>query len=331
MALVPSAWAEVSVDGLSPELVLFVWDPVREASYSLDLGIDADEFFKTAQSDAGYQLFINVDPLTDAPFKLLRDKGTANTELRWAVAAFGNYGGFDPGNQHSYFTAQSTVQNGTVGVAYANLLRARNVDFLAESASFSMNVLATLNGDAGNPNNFHETGMLVDFARNGSALSEKGQPGYFETTGGGGGGIPTLGGMDVALTSPVGKSSWFYSVTDSSYDSTDFVAVDEFDNLGGDGYWGFIEDSTTGKFVLSYTLAPAFAQGQAVTTAGFARASLTEYQAGLTTNVTTGPQAEFADYVAMSFAPVSAVPEPSAYALFGAGLLGVWLKRRRKD
>jgi hypothetical protein len=125
----------------------------------------------------------------------------------------------------------------------------------------------------------------------------------------------------------VGRSAFFYYVTTSDqFDSTAFVAIDEFDNLRNDGYWGVAQNPADGRLVLSYTLAPATLASLAVTPEGRARAALTEFAAGARVRQIDAPQGEFASYLMPAVSPV---PEPGSLAcLLAGGLLLVALRHR---
>lgn len=158
----------------------------------------------------------------------------------------------------------------------------------------------------------------------------------------------------------VGKSSWFYKINKSDeFDGTLPVLIDEFDNLGGDGYWGLAaasEAAHAGEYFLSYTL-PAF-KSAAETASGLTYGNSFARLAGLLSrnsaagkddtvlDMATGFLRAFAkeqtkastDVDGRAFAAglldgdralsaqalgagsVSAVPEPATWALWAAGL-----------
>ena len=107
------------------------------------------------------------------------------------------------------------------------------------------------------------------------------------------------------------------------------VIVDEFDNLQADGYWGFIKDPNSAKYILSYTLNGANPRVLVSTDAGRARQSGIDYSAH-------GGNARLigisADDVALQ-AAVTAVPEPQTWGLMLAGLaaFGGLRRLRRSD
>jgi hypothetical protein len=131
---------------------------------------------------------------------------------------------------------------------------------------------------------------------------------------------------------------------------TNTVLIDEFDNLGYDGYWGFVfvdpalapGSPYAGRYLLSYTLASysatlaqrEFAAGIGRTEAsgGFAVSRLPgeaaagfEAPAGWST-----PLGELDTPVAALPAAMAPVPEPASWALASAGLLWLLGRTRRR-
>lgn len=339
----PAAQAGIDYEDRA-ELVFVLWDKVAKVAYTKDLGInnyigtDLDQrrssFFVYAQQDAGYQNFWNLDVGNDAAFARFRTLATDTANMVWAVLGTDSIDPNSqvPGENRLFQTLASTTVAGVRGAAYSNLLSLTNGDFSSAVALQSNNFLIPLNTDTGNTFNTHTppAGTLVDVAANGSSSNAEGSAAYF-----GQGSTPEADGYlttqgsscNCSVLNRVGSSSWFYQVTTSNdFDQTTPVAVDEFDNLGHDGYFGFAQNPANGSFVLSYTLA-AFSQSAAATTVGGrARASLTEYIAGGSSRLLSAPVGEFAGYVM----PLSPVPEPSSLLLMAGGLAGlVWQRRKR--
>jgi PEP-CTERM motif len=335
----PTAHANID-SGNGAELYFVLWDRVAKVAYTKDLGLNnyngtdpalrRESFFVYAQQDTGYQKFWNID-VNDAAFERFRSVASNTGNMVWAVLGVD---GLDPnsplpGDNRLFQTLTNTAANGTPGAAYTKLQQLSNLDFGNTASSTLFTFVGELNGDSGNPFNTHvdPTGAP---ALNGSSFNAEGSAAYFGqgSTGDADGPITRQGtNCNCSVLNPVGTSSWFYSATRSNdFDETAPVLVDEFDNLGHDGYFGFAQNPANGSFVLSYTLA-AFSQSAATTTAGGkARASLTEYIAGGSSRLLTSPVGEFAGYVM----PLSPVPEPSSLLLMAGGLAGlVWQRRKR--
>lgn len=339
LLVLPSAMAAISPNN-DAELVLVLWDPVTKVSYSKDLGLNvyygsnADSnrgsFFVYAQQDAGYQNFWNIDA-SDANFAQFRSVATNAANIMWAILGQdgeGDAGGTTqlPGEYRSFMTQKIGTQSGVKSDAYSKLEVLTNGDFEQQVGALARDYLTPLNIGT-KPFNTHvgPGGGLGPYSGNGSSYDAEGTEAYFGMNLGA---LATFGtGCNCSMMNAVGSSSWFYSVTRSNnLDETTPVLIDEFDNLGHDGYFGFAQNPANGSFVLSYTLA-AFSQSAAATTAaGKARASLTEYIASSSSRLLTAPLGEFAGYVM----PLSPVPEPSSLLLMAGGLAGlVWQRRKR--
>jgi hypothetical protein len=339
----PAAHAGIDYEDRA-ELVFVLWDKVAKVAYSKDLGVNnyigADpalrraSFFVYAQQDAGYQNFWNLDVSNDAAFARFRSVATDTANMVWAVLGTDSIdpNSLVPGENRLFQTLASTSAAGVTGAAYSNLTQLTNADFSPAVSLQPQSFFGPLNTDTGNTFNTHTppAGGTFDGIANGSSFNAEGSPAYFGqgTTPAADGFLTTQGAScNCSMLNRVGSSSWFYQVTISNdFDQTAPVAVDEFDNLGHDGYFGFAQNPANGSFVLSYTLA-AFSQSAAATTAGGkARASLTEYIAGGSSRLLTSPVGEFAGYVM----PLSPVPEPSSLLLMAGGLAGlVWQRRKR--
>ena len=322
------------------ELVLVLWDPVTKVSYSKDLGVNVyygsnlesnrGSFFVYAQQDAGYQNFWNIDA-SDANFAQFRSVATNTANIVWAIVGQDSErdaGGTTklPGEYRTFMTQKIGTQAGVKSDAYSKLQVFTNGDYEQQVEIFAQDYLGVLNTGT-KPFNTHvgPGGGLGPYSVNGSSYDAEGTEAYFGKSLGG---LTTYGtACNCSMMNAVGSSSWFYSITRSNdVDETAPVLIDEFDNLGHDGYFGFAQNPANGSFVLSYTLA-AYSQSAAATTAaGKARASLTEYIASSSSRLLTAPVGEFAGYVM----PLSPVPEPSSLLLMAGGLAGlVWQRRKR--
>lgn len=306
------------------ELFLVIQDAVAQVSYTVDLGVRMDAFFIAAQQDEGVQRFWALDAGQDAQLQSFLNQTQTNNYV-WAVMAVDSLGPVTGSNQRLFTTARQGDE--------AKIASTQNGAFRGAIGTGAMNNFLTgvnISGTHG------ISGTPLDYDVNGSSVNSVTDPGvgYFGEPGGAG---PRLSGnaLPFDITNEVGKSSWFYFLGSTA--ASGAVSVDEFDNLGtgsaGDGYFGFVfvdpnqnpNSPYAGRWLLSYTLAPALQASLATTALGRTRASLTEYLAGATTRRIDAPAGEYADYVMPTITPV---PEPHALWLFGAGVLALLLRRR---
>nr|MCU0969509.1 hypothetical protein [Rubrivivax sp.] len=123
------------------EFFLVIWDPAREASYTLDLGVPISAITSDGQDDEGYQRFWTLDRDADPRLDKLLDLGSAINSLRWAVFALDRDGfGFDPGTLRLFFTLEHTVPTGTVNPNYTNVLGLENATFEAALSTYYNNL-----------------------------------------------------------------------------------------------------------------------------------------------------------------------------------------------
>lgn len=323
--------------GSTPELVLFIWDPVAEVSYTKDLGINvfstnyqlgntSTNLFVYGQQDAGHQKLF--DPLnTDASFLSFLARSTDKANQIWAVIAVASDTDNVPLAQDAtsiYTTLNAQAANGTaVNPQYTSLLAWKNAEMVNAAGSFQTTVgLFNIRGGT------CSSGCETDYAANTSSFNVKGEPAYV-------GDAFTSGKLNGSTTSPnvfnpVNKSSWFYAATSSSDDGDGVVTVDEFDNgvvgNGHDAYWGLGVDSN-GNYILSYTMEASLTQAQ--TAQGQMLRLRTDFAANYGGTRFIG--APVGDTLNLGGgAAITPVPEPSTWGLMGLGLALLAGRARRQ-
>jgi hypothetical protein len=313
--------------GTTPELMLFIWDPVKEVSYTKDLGITvygenyaggdaATNLFVYGQQNTGFQKLF--DPLnSDTKFQSFLSASTNIADQMWAVIAVSSDPlGFGPGARALYTTLRHSVPTGTSNPEYETLTKFQQIEFESAAGGFESNV-SNINTvcDGSNCN--------TDFAANLSTQTRKGEIGYagdaFTSNG------ALLGStMSPSIFNAVNSSSWFYKLTMASYESGDPIVIDEFDNDANDAYWGLGVDSN-GNYILSYTLAAkltpvATFEGQL----NRLRTDFTAQYGGIRfIDVPAG------DTLSLG-SSISPVPEPATWGLMGLGLAVLAARARRR-
>lgn len=314
--------------GTTPELMLVIWDPVKEVSYTKDLGINvygenyalgntATNLFVYGQQDAGYQKLFS--PLNaDANFQTFLTKSTNVADQIWAVMAVSS----DPsivgaGSRAAYTTLNAAAPTGTINPEYTRLTTWPQIDF--ENAEGSLeSFYADVSTQCG------AGACQADFTANLSSYNVKGQLSYagnaFASTGTMAGGSLTYA---PSVFNKVNKSSWFYTLTVANDNGDQAIVVDEFDNLAHDAYWGLGVDGS-GNYILSYTLDPALTQTS--TAAGNLLRLRTDFAASYgRARLISVPGGD-----ALNPGHVSAVPEPASWGLMGLGLAALAVRARRR-
>jgi hypothetical protein len=305
--------------------------------------VTQNDFLAIAQPDAGYQRFWSVNDANWTTFLSQVD----STNLRWSVLAIDSTGGTGIGAYREFTTVQQGDECKIIDctqitpgspTGISTTINAKWFNGMGTSQAGTFFNAVNTTGTHGTP------GGVLDYTINGSSVNADSDVGnaYFGDTSVG---LSTTlnGNTTFNSANAVGQSSWFYYLTRSGGDQNGFLVVDEFDNLGADGYFGFTYvdpavDPTSpyaGQYVLSYTLAAAgqtqaqinFARqigrtetslgGSIVKLSGVASATAGESPAGLA-SVRLGGLTN----------AVSVVPEPgSAWMLLAGGLL-LALRRR---
>ncbi|OYU26218.1 MAG: hypothetical protein CFE41_17460 [Burkholderiales bacterium PBB2] len=331
-------------------MLLLLDQKKAEMTYIKDLGINAKEFWITAQQDMGASLFKYLDPETDEALKTFL--GSADlASVRWIVAASNKGGGEgkerndyvtlnnsgDLATQQKNFKAMSEMMSPSlagkedINRYLTNVAAATAQTILITNIRTEENGSALASNAAGNKGTY--AGTLTNFFARGSTLA----PGDCVVT------------ATLCMGNPLGISSWFYKLTpaldeDGNVESDLPLVYDEFDNLSGDGYWGLIKDPNSSKYVLSYTLAGSNPRSLVSTDFGRSRLSFTDYsaQSGFARqilalagdDVANAPDAAalfLNGNLAAQQQAVTAVPEPQSWGLMVLGLLGLAAHARRRS
>ncbi|MBT9458197.1 MAG: PEP-CTERM sorting domain-containing protein [Burkholderiaceae bacterium] len=333
LGCIGTAGAAVKTDD-SAELFLVIWDQTNKVAYNKDLGIDARAFWVQAQQDAGYSKFIDLDAGTDPVFAAFKNASPDSSKQIWAVFGADVNGGASVPNEHYlYTTVKQGSAAGVINPDWQSLTGLSNDEDALGGGGLASSVaiyIATSNlQDLGALNTHGVAGVDngAGFTSNADATSKPGYIGNGNFKFYGSKGVPGSAGEFLVQYRPfnaVGKSSWFYMGTVSTEDNNDPFAVDEFDNLGADGYWGLGVDGT-GKYVLSFNM-PAYTPAATVSSAeGRLRLSTTDYASGFASRQIAVPADEFA------VQGLSPVPEPATGVLFGLGLLALGLAASRRS
>lgn len=316
--------------GRTPELMLVIWDPVKEVSYTRDLGLSvyaenyaagatATNLFVYGQQDAGYQkLFAPLN--TDVNFQTFLSKSTNIGDQIWAVIAASS----DPnlsleaGSRAMYTTLNAATPTGTTNPEYTRLMAWPQGDFYNAEGSLETYFADVSTQCTG-------AGCATDFGANLSSYNVKGQLAYaaaaFSASGAPNGASTTFA---FNLFNKVNSSSWFYGVRMSSDIGDDPIVVDEFDNVAHDAYWG-LGVAANGDYILSYTLEAAITPTS--TAAGALLRLRTDFAASYGRTRLIGVPA--GDSLGLG-APVAAVPEPATWGLMGLGLAVLAARARRR-
>lgn len=318
--------------GQTPELMLVIWDPIKEVSFTKDLGVSvygenyalgntATNLFVYGQQDAGYQKLFS--PLnSDANFQNFLTKSTNVNDQIWAVVAVA----FDPdlpvslGSHALYSTLNSAAPSGTLNPQYTRLMNWTQSDFAGGVGGLAEYFAAVSNQCTG-------TDCTTNYSANLSTSNVKGELQYagtaFSTSSYG----PAGGSLTETpnIFNKVNSSSWFYQSTVLTDVADQHGAVDEFDNLGHDAYWG-LGVNAQGEYILSYTMEASLTQAQ--TLQGQMLRLRTDFAAHYGNTRLIG--APVSDTLDLSGGAITPVPEPSTWGLMGLGLALLAGRARRQ-
>jgi hypothetical protein len=255
-----------STDGTLSELWFTVFDPVGEASYTLDLGVTmamlrstnvdagsaadlapagsniAASFVAASDTTNDYAFWI-VDATVDTAWSQFAAATTLSNAV-WAVMGSDAVGSSAAGNRRMLLT----IGQGNEG-SYRSLTNNGLNGLFSPVNEF---VGLGVNNRPSHSVDSDVTGDLESsIAINGSSYDTKAAnpDAYFGKV------ADAFSALNVpAVTNPIGQSAWFYDISRSGANQLLQVNIDEFDNLAGDAYWGFIaEAGDTGRYLLSYT------------------------------------------------------------------------------
>jgi hypothetical protein len=324
--------AEGVAAGNTPELMLVIWDTVKEISYTKDLGVSvykenyasgstSTNLYVYGQQETLYQQLTTLN--SDANFQTFLNTSTNANNQIWAVIAVSS----DPsspmseGSNSIFTTLKASTSTGTLNPQYTALVEWTNTAMADAEGSLHSNLQKLSNGSGCSGS------CATDYEANNSTVATKIQAGYAGVAFKSGGGLLTADSKTINVFNSVNQSSWFYALTTTSDVAENTISVDEFDNLAHDAYWGLGVDSN-GNYILSYTLEASMTQAQTV--AGSLLRLRTDFAANYgSTRLIDAPEGDTLDLGGDN--NVTAVPEPATWGLMGLGLAVLAGRARRRS